>query len=64
MIINQVEDYKWKETWIGDPAILHDVHSHTATHGDHELISNLEYLAGFLGSTGRRRNSFDLPKIC
>ncbi|AMA54586.1 hypothetical protein [Bacillus inaquosorum] len=66
MRINQKEDYKWKGTWIGDTSILHlhDDHGQTPTHGDHELIANLEYLAGFLGSTGRRRSSFDLPEIC
>ncbi len=51
-------------TWIGDTSILHlhDDHGQTPTHGDHELIANLEYLAGFLGSTGRRRSSLTFQK--
>ena len=64
MKINQKEDYKWKGTWIGDTSILHlhDDHGQIPAPEDHDLIANLEYLAGFLGSTGRRRSSLIFQK--
>ncbi|MCY8028860.1 Tat pathway signal protein [Bacillus inaquosorum] len=63
MRINQAENYEWKGTWIGDPSILHN-HGVGDHPQDNILIAELEYLAGFLGSTGRRLSSFDLPEFC